>query len=303
MKCRWLKGHGRPPLDSKASGLGVRLLLLLLILRHRLRPSVKAEGLAFLRFADFLPTIWLMTSRRSLDDRLGTYLVSTYKPRRCCFLEARTGRCRTTRWIRARGMPVIYTALDAAKPGTGSRLGWRNLDKGMIAMATKAKPRYTNGLVDLRVGQISREIFVDEEIYHEEQEQIFARVWLFVGHESQVQKPGDYFISCMGEESVILCRDREDQIHVFLNSCRHRGMKVCRYDEGNTPIFTCPYHGWSYATDGKLVGVPFSRMPIRGNWTSPSGAWRKWPKCLTTRAVSGQPGILRPRPSWNTSAT
>ena len=63
----------------------------------------------------------------------------------------------------------------------------------------------------------------------------------------------------MGEESVILCRDRAGEIHVFLNSCRHRGMKVCRYDEGNTAVFTCPYHGWSYGTDGRLVGVPYFR--------------------------------------------
>ena len=55
-----------------------------------------------------------------------------------------------------------------------------------------------------------------------------------------------------GEEAVLLCRGREEQIHVFFNSCRHRGMKVCRYDEGNTLVFPCPYHGWSYATDGKL---------------------------------------------------
>ena len=85
------------------------------------------------------------------------------------------------------------------------------------------------------------------------------RSWVFVGHESQVSKPGDYFASGMGEESVLLCRDRENQIHVFLNSCRHRGMKVCRYDEGNTPVFTCPYHGWSYSTNGSLVGVPYFR--------------------------------------------
>src|SRR3989442_9221618 len=63
----------------------------------------------------------------------------------------------------------------------------------------------------------------------------------------------------MGEEAVILCRDRAGQVHVFLNSCRHRGMKVCRYDEGNTAVFTCPYHGWSYGADGKLAGVPFFR--------------------------------------------
>ena len=112
-------------------------------------------------------------------------------------------------------------------------------------------------LMDLDQGQISREIFVNPDIYAQEQHQVFARGWLYVGHESQILKPGDYFVSCMGEESVILCRDRDSNIHIFLNSCRHRGMKVCRYDEGNTPVFTCPYHGWSYSTDGELVGVPF----------------------------------------------
>jgi phenylpropionate dioxygenase-like ring-hydroxylating dioxygenase large terminal subunit len=55
---------------------------------------------------------------------------------------------------------------------------------------------------------------------------------------------------------VILCRDKKNEIHVFLNSCRHRGMKVCRYEQGNTSLFTCPYHSWTYATDGRLQGVP-----------------------------------------------
>ena len=111
-------------------------------------------------------------------------------------------------------------------------------------------------LVDVKRGLVSRELFVNEDIYQQEQEQVFARSWLFVGHESQIPRPGDYFVSCMGEESVILTRDPQARIHVFLNTCRHRGMKVCRYDEGNTTVFTCPYHGWSYATDGRLVGVP-----------------------------------------------
>ena len=111
-------------------------------------------------------------------------------------------------------------------------------------------------LVDRQKGIVSRDIFVDPELYEREKERVFARCWLFVGFEDQVKKPGDYFVSRMGEESVILSRDRDNTIHVFLNSCRHRGMKVCRYDEGNTPVFTCPYHGWSYAGDGSLVGVP-----------------------------------------------
>ena len=104
---------------------------------------------------------------------------------------------------------------------------------------------------------VYRKIFVDEDLYTLEQERVFARTWLFIGHESQIQKPGDYFVSRMGEESVILTRDRQGEIHAFLNSCMHRGMKVCRYDEGNTPIFTCPYHGWSYGLSGDLVGVPY----------------------------------------------
>jgi nitrite reductase/ring-hydroxylating ferredoxin subunit len=126
-------------------------------------------------------------------------------------------------------------------------------------MATAQNSGYRAGLVDVTTGQISREIFVNEEIYAEEQERIFARAWLFIGHESQIPNPGDYAAARMGEEAVILCRDRAGEVHVFLNSCRHRGMKVCRYDEGNTAVFTCPYHGWSYGTDGRLVGVPFFR--------------------------------------------
>src|SRR5437764_7272266 len=126
-------------------------------------------------------------------------------------------------------------------------------------MATASSSGYRPGLVDRAAGKTSREMFVNEAIYAEEQEKIFARAWLFVGHESQIPNPGDFVSSCMGEEAVILCRDRAGTVHVFLNSCRHRGMKVCRYDEGNTAVFTCPYHGWSYGTDGRLVGVPYFR--------------------------------------------
>jgi len=144
-------------------------------------------------------------------------------------------------------------------------------------------------LVDLEHGIISREVYVNEEIYQREQEQIFARSWLFVGHESQVPNPGDYFQSRMGEEAVLLVRDRKGELHVFLNTCRHRGMKVCRYDEGNTLLFTCPFHGWSYDTDGRLVGVPEYQTAYHGELDKSSwglaearitnfygGIWANW---------------------------
>jgi phenylpropionate dioxygenase-like ring-hydroxylating dioxygenase large terminal subunit len=111
-------------------------------------------------------------------------------------------------------------------------------------------------LIDFDTGLASRRVFVDRDIYNRELEKIFARSWLFVGHESQIPKPGDFVLSRMGEESVILNRDQSGKLHVFLNTCRHRGMRVCRYDFGNAREFTCPYHGWLYGADGTLQGVP-----------------------------------------------
>ncbi|MFC5357634.1 aromatic ring-hydroxylating oxygenase subunit alpha [Azospirillum himalayense] len=119
-------------------------------------------------------------------------------------------------------------------------------------------------LVNVKTGEISREIFVNDEIYTHELERIFTRAWLLVGHESLIPNPDDFFVSRMGNDSVILTRDRQNNIHVLLNSCMHRGMKVCRYDQGNTRSFSCPYHGWSYSTDGRLVEAPGQLVGVPG---------------------------------------
>ncbi|MBL6457031.1 Rieske 2Fe-2S domain-containing protein [Belnapia sp. T6] len=112
------------------------------------------------------------------------------------------------------------------------------------------------GLVDLGAGTVERAAFTDPAIFAAEQERIFARAWLFLGHESQIPEPEDFFTSRMGTESVIVARDRDGQVHALLNSCTHRGMKVCRHDYGKAKVFTCPYHGWSFSNDGRLAGVP-----------------------------------------------
>ena len=113
-------------------------------------------------------------------------------------------------------------------------------------------------LFDPNKGTVSREVYVNEAIYQQELEQIWGRCWILLGHESMVPNPGDFVTRRMGEEEVLVVRDRKDKkVHAFLNSCRHKGMKVCRYDDGNTLVFTCPFHGWSYDTDGRLVGVAY----------------------------------------------
>jgi 3-phenylpropionate/trans-cinnamate dioxygenase alpha subunit len=103
---------------------------------------------------------------------------------------------------------------------------------------------------------IDRSIFSDPVLYRQELGRVFARSWLFLAHESQFTKPGDFYTTYMGADPVIVTRQRSGDYKVLLNSCRHRGMRVCRYDSGNAKAFTCPYHGWSYGTDGALLAVP-----------------------------------------------
>jgi phenylpropionate dioxygenase-like ring-hydroxylating dioxygenase large terminal subunit len=111
-------------------------------------------------------------------------------------------------------------------------------------------------LVHAQEGFVDRRIFSDPDVYKAEMEQIFARAWNFMCHESQIPEIGDFFMNRIGDDQVIVVRNRQKGISVLLNSCRHRGASVCRAEQGRAKTFMCPYHGWSYALDGALVGVP-----------------------------------------------
>lgn len=110
--------------------------------------------------------------------------------------------------------------------------------------------------MDLDQGWIDRRIFWDEAIYQRELQQIFARCWLFVAHESQVEARGQFVTSYMGEDAVIVARGMDDVIRVLLNSCPHRGNRICFADSGVTRAFVCNYHGWAFGADGALRGMP-----------------------------------------------
>jgi 3-phenylpropionate/trans-cinnamate dioxygenase alpha subunit len=105
-------------------------------------------------------------------------------------------------------------------------------------------------------GLVDRRIFSDPDIYQLELEQIFARAWLFICHDSQIPNPGDFFMTTMGEDRVIAVRDNDGRPQVVVNSCRHRGNAVSRADEGHATSFMCTHHGWTYDLQGRLVGVP-----------------------------------------------
>src|SRR4029077_5515235 len=111
-------------------------------------------------------------------------------------------------------------------------------------------------MVDKDKGTVDRRAFSDQQIYEAELEHIFARCWLFIAPATQLQSAGAFFQTFIGEDRVIVVRDKEGGVQVLLNTCRHRGNAVCRAEEGHATSFMCTYHGWTYDLQGRLVGVP-----------------------------------------------
>jgi phenylpropionate dioxygenase-like ring-hydroxylating dioxygenase large terminal subunit len=115
------------------------------------------------------------------------------------------------------------------------------------------------GWVDVRRGLVDRKAFISDDIYQLEIERIFNRTWIFLAHESEIPGPGDFVARTLGSAPVVVVRDDNGEIRALLNSCRHRGTKLCRADSGNIRRFVCPYHGWSYERDGRLITTTFDR--------------------------------------------
>ncbi|MCO7636628.1 aromatic ring-hydroxylating dioxygenase subunit alpha [Pseudomonas sp. S 311-6] len=122
-------------------------------------------------------------------------------------------------------------------------------------------------------GFIHASVYSDENIYQLELSRIFARSWLLLCPESQIPKAGDYFVSYMGEDPVIVIRQADGSVVAFLNQCRHRGGALCRGESGNTKNFICTYHGWTYDAAGKLISIPMENLiykqPVdRSKWSA-----------------------------------
>ena len=133
-------------------------------------------------------------------------------------------------------------------------------------------------LVDWEGGRISGQLFVDEGIHAQEAERLFLRNWLYLAHESQLQRAGDFVSTFMGADPVLVVRQADGSIRAMLNACRHRGMGVCRADSGNARTFTCPFHGWSYDSGGSLLNVPLSDSAYHGELDTGKGGLVQVPR-------------------------
>jgi glycine betaine catabolism A len=122
----------------------------------------------------------------------------------------------------------------------------------------KAPPMFRKTTETFRSGAktLPQRYFVSPEVFTEEQAKIFSKQWVLVGHQNEIVKAGDYFIAAVANESLVIVRDQRSTIRGFYNVCRHRGTRLKEDRCGHASAIQCPYHAWTYALDGRLIGAP-----------------------------------------------
>ena len=109
----------------------------------------------------------------------------------------------------------------------------------------------------MRDDAVHRDVYTDPEVFSIEMERLFANTWVYVGHDSQIPAAGDYYGTTIGAQPVLMVRHDDGVVHVLYNRCPHKGTRITTDTCGNTGrFFRCPYHAWSFRTDGSPVAVP-----------------------------------------------
>lgn len=103
---------------------------------------------------------------------------------------------------------------------------------------------------------VHRSVYTDPAVFAAEQERIFRRAWLYVGHESQVPSTGDWLLTQLGPDEMILIRGEEGALSLLHNRCPHRGARLVAAERGSSRHLICPYHAWSFDPAGRLTGLP-----------------------------------------------
>ena len=107
-----------------------------------------------------------------------------------------------------------------------------------------------------RTFRVSREALRSPAVFAAEQDRLWHRLWLYLGHESEIPNAGDYKTRTVAGRNLIFVRDTDGAIQVYFNACPHRGTVLARTSAGNARVFRCFYHAWSFSTGGDLVALP-----------------------------------------------
>ncbi|MHB8487192.1 MAG: aromatic ring-hydroxylating oxygenase subunit alpha [Candidatus Acidiferrales bacterium] len=98
--------------------------------------------------------------------------------------------------------------------------------------------------------------YVDARVAELENDAVFGRNWQAVGRTDQVAEAGQFFTAEVAGERIVVVRGADQTLRAFYNVCRHHAAAVVTEAEGRASNFRCPYHGWTYGTDGTLKGTP-----------------------------------------------
>lgn len=109
----------------------------------------------------------------------------------------------------------------------------------------------------IQADRVHRNIYTSPEVFRLEMTRLYGGLWTYLCHESELPEAGSFRRARMGLRDVIVTKDRDGTFHAMFNRCAHRAASVCSEPSGKKARFVCPYHGWTYALDGKLIGVPF----------------------------------------------
>lgn len=98
--------------------------------------------------------------------------------------------------------------------------------------------------------------YSSEDFLEVEKEEIFRKEWICLGRTDEIRNRGDYFATQLLDEPLIVVRGQDDVVRTLSNVCRHRASVIAE-GKGNTKSFVCPYHAWTYASDGQLLRAPY----------------------------------------------
>lgn len=97
--------------------------------------------------------------------------------------------------------------------------------------------------------------YTSPEVLQREKDRIFGRTPMLLGMSADIPSPGSWRTLEIGDSPLLLWRDQTGEVRLYLNSCRHRAVRICE-GTGSAKSIACPFHGWRYAADGALTGVP-----------------------------------------------
>jgi anthranilate 1,2-dioxygenase large subunit len=124
-----------------------------------------------------------------------------------------------------------------------------------------------------RFSQIPKEVFVRPDVFEAEHERIlYGPEWHPVAHAAEIPNKGDFKTFVLGKVPLLINRDRDGEIHVFFNTCTHRGTQLEMAVRGNSLTFSCPYHRWSFSEKGELKSCP-----RKAQGYSPGFSYDKYP--------------------------